>query len=258
MPMASEFTPISRAQRTAAKVAGIAGLFALVVVVIGNYALLNPLIIPRDAVDTARHILAHETQFRLAITFFLLYSTSSIVLLSALYVILKPINHGLALAGALFRLVFASLWLLTTLNLFGALRLIHAHYYLQVLETDRLQAIARTYIAATFDDYYVGLPFFALALTITSWLWLKSKYIPTWLGWFGLISSGWGVFCAFVYLIFPGFGAAVDPYWFDSAMGLFELAVSLWLLFKGIRLREDQSPTQPANQRPPLRLPVLF
>jgi len=32
--------------------------------------------------------------------------------LSALYVILAPVNRGLALAGALFRLVFAMLWLI--------------------------------------------------------------------------------------------------------------------------------------------------
>ena len=50
--------------------------------------------------------------------------------------------------------------------------------YLQAFEADRLQVLARLNIAATFDDYYVGLPFFGLAATVCAWLWLKSGYIP--------------------------------------------------------------------------------
>ena len=66
--------------------------------------------------------------------------------------ILKPINPGLALIGALFRLVFALLWLLSPLNLLGALRLLSNANYLQVFEPDRLQAMARLHIGANFDD----------------------------------------------------------------------------------------------------------
>src|SRR5436190_19441051 len=102
---------IDNAQRTAAKVAGVAGLIAFALVVFGNYVLLGPLVVPRNAVDTARNILAHQTQFRLALVCFITYGVGSVVLLSALYVILAPVNRGLALAGALFRLVFAMLWL---------------------------------------------------------------------------------------------------------------------------------------------------
>jgi Domain of unknown function (DUF4386) len=216
----------------------------MVIVVFANYALLNPLLIRGNAVETARNILAHETQFRVAATCFLTYSLSVVVLLAALYVVLKPVSRGLALVGALFRLVFAMLWLLSTLNLLSALRLLGSAPYLQVFEPDQLQTLARVYIAATFDDYYVGLPFFGLAATVCAWLWLKSNYIPRWLALFGVISSAFCVFCAFVYLIFPGFAKPVNPYWFDSPMALFELALSFWLLFKGIRapLAADSTP----------------
>jgi hypothetical protein len=226
---------IDNAQRTAAKVAGISGLFAMAIVVCANYALLNPLIISRDATETARNIMAHETQFRVALIGFLSYGVIVVVLLSALYVVLKPVNHGLALVGALFRLVFAMLWLMATLNMLGALRFLGSAPYLQVFEPNRLQTLARMNLAASFDDYYVGLPFFGLAATVCAWLWYKSGYIPRALAAFGVISSGWCVICAFVYLIFPGFAKPVDPYWFDSPMALFELALSLWLLIKGLR-----------------------
>jgi len=107
---------IDNSQRTAAKVAGFTGLFAVAIVVFANYTLLNSLIVPGNAAATARNLAAHETQARVIAICFLSYSTSVIVLLAALYVILKPLNRGLALIGALFRLVFASLWLLTTLS----------------------------------------------------------------------------------------------------------------------------------------------
>src|SRR6516164_11278482 len=115
---------IDNSQRTAAKVAGVAGLLAFALVVFGNYVLLGPLLIPRNAVDTARNILAHETQFRTALICFITYGIGAIVLATALYVILAPINRGVALAGALFRVVFAILWLTAPLNSLMALRLL--------------------------------------------------------------------------------------------------------------------------------------
>ena len=75
---------IDNAQRTAAKVAGVAGLLAFALVVFGNYVLLEPLIVPRNAADTARNILAHETQFRVALICFITYGIGAIVLLTAL------------------------------------------------------------------------------------------------------------------------------------------------------------------------------
>ena len=226
---------ITQSQRTAAKVAGWSFLFTMVIVVFANYGLLNPLVVPGDAGATARNIVAHETQFRVVVIGFLAYSMGVFVLLTALYVILKPVNAGLALAGAIFRFVFALLWLLTTLNLLTSLRLLGTASYLQAFEPERLQALSRLYLSANFDDYYVGLPFFGLAATVCAYLFLKSNYIPKGLALFGVVSSAWCVLCAFIYLVFPGFAKPVDPYWFDSPMALFDLALGLWLLFKGLR-----------------------
>jgi hypothetical protein len=226
---------IDNSQRMAAKVAGWSGLLTFAIVVFGNYVLLEPLIVPRNAADTARNILAHQTQFRVALTCFIAYAIGSVVLLSGLYVILAPVNRGLALAGALFRLVFAILWLIAPLNSLAALRLLGDATYLKVFEPDRLQALARVQLAGSFDDYYVGLPFFGLAATVCAWLWLKSNYIPRRLSIFGVIASAWCVLCAFIFLIFPDFNKIVNDYIFDSPMALFELILSFWLVFKGLR-----------------------
>ena len=230
---------IDNSQRTAAKIAAWSYLLSFAVVVFANYALLGPLIIPRNAVATAQNILAHPTQFRVALTLFLTYSVGAVVLAAALYVILKPINHYLALLGALFRLAFAMSWLLSAINLLGALRLLGSTPYLQVFEADRLQVLARLTIAATFDDYYVGLPFFGLAATVCAYLWIKSNYIPRGLAIYGFVASAWCVLCAYLFLIFPDFNKIVNDYLFDSPMALFELVLSFWLLFKGLSPKID-------------------
>jgi hypothetical protein len=233
---------IDNSRQAAAKVAGVAGILSFALVVFGNYVLLGPLLVPQNAADTARNILAHETQFRVALTCFIAYGVGAIVLATALYAILAPVNRALALAGALFRVVFAILWLVAPLNSLMALRLLGDAPYLKIFEADRLQALARVQVAGSFDDYYVGLPFFGLAATVCALLWLKSKYIPRGLALFGVIGSAWCVFCAFAFLIFPNFNKIVNDYIFDTPMALFELAVSFWLLFKGLNPKIANNP----------------
>jgi hypothetical protein len=252
---------IDNSQRIAAKIAGVTGLLAVAIVVFGNYVLLSPLIVPREAAETARNIVAHEMQARVALICFLLYSANVVVLLAALYVILKPVDRILALIGALFRLVFAMLWLLATLNLLGSLRLLGTVPYLQVFQPDHLQALARLQIAANFDDYYTGLPFFGLGATVCAYLWLKSGYIPRVLATFGVVASAWCVICAFIFLVFPNFNKVVNDYWFDSPMAIFELVVSLWLLFKGIGVSTRSEPNRFGSRSTTSassRLPVCF
>jgi hypothetical protein len=157
--------------------------------------------------------------------------------------------------------VFALLWLLTTVNLLGALRLVGNTPYLQTFEASHLQVLARLQIAASFDDYYVGLPFFALAATVCAYLWFKSSYIPRSFAAFGVIASAWCVICAVVFLIFPNFENTVNAYWFDSPMAIFELAVSFWLLFKGLAAGDDSKADCIAggsSKSLSLRLPIFF
>ena len=228
-------TTIDESQRTAAKVAGFTCLFMMAIVVLANFGIHERLIVAGNAADTARNILAHETLFRINIACFLIYSMGVVVLLTALYVILKPVNRSLALLAAFLRLVYGLTWIVIALNLFEALRLLSGADYMRVFETDRLQALARLSQATSFDVYYVGLLFYALASTVCSYLWFKSNYIPRGLAAFGVISSAFCVACTFVFIIVPGFARVVNLWWFDSPMAVFEIALSFWLLFKGLR-----------------------
>jgi len=224
---------IDESQRKAAKVAGLAYLVTFAIVVYVNFGIHDRLIAANSA-ETAQNILAHERLFRVGIVGDLLYCAGVVVLLTALYVVLKPVSHGLALLAALWRLVWVLMWLVMTLHLLDALRLLSGADYLQALEANQLQALARLNLGTRFDYYYVGLLFGSLASTVCGYLWFKSCYIPRALAAFGVISSAFCVACTLVFYIVPNFDRIVSLWLFDTPMGLFDIALSFWLLFRGL------------------------
>jgi|SRR5450759_993702 hypothetical protein len=170
-------SPIDESQRRAARVAGFAYLFTTAIVVLAFFGIFTRLMVAGNAAETARNVLAHERLFRIGIACDLLYCAGTLVLLTALYVILKAVNQHLALVAAFCRLVYALMWVVIALNLIDGLRLLSGADYLRVFEPDRLQAWARLYFGA--PAYGVGLPFHGLASTVCSYLWFKSNYIPS-------------------------------------------------------------------------------
>jgi len=238
---------IDGSQRKAAWIAGLACPISFVTVVAVNFGIFERLIVSGNPAETARNILAHETLFRIGIAGFLVYCVGVVVLLTALYVILKPVDQNLALLAAFGRLVHGFTWLLVTLNLFTALRLLSGADYSRAFGPDQLPVVARLYLSG-FDAYYVGLLFWGLGATVGSYLWFKSGYVPRALAAFGVISSAWCAACTFVLYIFPDFPKLVNLWWFDSPMAVFELALSFWLLFKGLRPSEIPEPDKASDR----------
>jgi hypothetical protein len=228
------FGPVDNAQRKAAKVAGLAYLITFATVVYVNFGIHDRLIGENNA-ESARNILAHEQLFRIGIAGDILYCAGVVVLIAALYVILKPVNRGLALLAALWRLIFVLMWLVMSLHLFDALRLLKSADSPSAFAAEQLQALAGFNLGTRFDYYYVGLLFGALASTVCGCLWFKSRHIPRALAAFGVISSAFCVACTLVFYIFPDFDKIVNLWWFDMPMGIFDIALSFWLLIKGLR-----------------------
>lgn len=228
---------IDQSQRNAAKVAGFSLIFALAIVVISNYSVTFRYIVP-DAAETARNLMAHETAFRFNIFCNLIYLVTLIIMSTSLYVILKPVNRNFALAAAFTRFVYASMWAVMAINTFNAIRLLGDAGFLKVFETEQLQTLSKLHLSSSWDAYYVGLPFWGLASTFISYLLLKSKYVPKALALFGIISSVWCVFCAFVFLIFPGYGNIIHIGLFDVPLTIFEITLGFWLLIKGLKAHQ--------------------
>jgi hypothetical protein len=223
----------STLKRTA-RLTGFTFLFAIAIVVFSNYSITFRFIVP-DAAETARNIIANQTLFRINIVCNLIYLVTLIVMFTSLYVILKPVNKNFALAAAFFRLIYALMWGVMTINTLTALRLLVDASYLPIFGAEQLQTLARLHLKSSWDAYYIGLPFWGLASAVCSYLWLRSRYIPVTLAVFGIISSVWCVICAFIFIIFPNFEKTINLSLFDMPLVIFETTLGFWLLFKGLR-----------------------
>src|SRR5437667_5944884 len=181
---------IDKSQRKAAKVVGFSYLLALPPAIFAEFYVLGRLIVYNNAVDTARNILAHERLFRLGTASNLMVFAIDIVLITALYVVLKPVSRNLALLAAFWGLVETAIFVVTLLNDLEALRLLSSGAdYLRVFEPDRLQALARLSISVHGAGYGVGLVFAGLRSTLFCYLWFKSSYIPRELAVLGMFAS---------------------------------------------------------------------
>ena len=238
---------MNKSLRNAGKVAGLAYLLSFAAVVFAQFRIQDRLIVEHSTANTLQNVLAHERIFRVGIACDLFYCLGTVVLLVALYVILRQVNQGLAVFAALARLAYAFAWVLMTVNLLDALRLMHEATEVQSWEAAGVMRFAMFYLRARFDQYYVGLLFCGIASAVCGYLWFRSEYIPRPLAVFGMVASAFCAVCTAVFLIYPEFAATVNLWWFDTPMGIFDLATSFWLLFRGLRVPLTDA-TTPTNR----------
>jgi Domain of unknown function (DUF4386) len=225
--------PIERAQHMAAKLAGFLYLLTNATAIFA-FTVRGRLIVRGDAVQTARNIAASERVFRVGIVTELITVAAVIMLVVALYVVLKPINRNLGLLAVSWRLAENFTLAVVTLCEFAALRLLSGADHLQALDTKQLQALAYTFLRVYGDGFRIGFLFLGLGSTVFAYLWLKSRYIPRWLAAVGIFGSLVLATVELAILVFPDLAAVVGMAYM-MPMGIFEIGLGLWLLVKGIR-----------------------
>jgi Domain of unknown function (DUF4386) len=226
---------IDGAQRKAARVVGLVYLLALAPALFAEFYVLDKLIVSDSAAQTALNIMAHERLFRLGIASNLTVFALDIILITALYVVLKQVNRHLALLAAFWGIVETAVLVVATLSDFEVLRLLSGADYLRVFEADRLQALARLSISAHGAAYNVGLVFAGLRSIVFCYLWLKSNYIPKALAALGVFASFLMATCAFAFIIFPEARNVITIVYYGGPIFIFELTMGFWLLLKGLR-----------------------
>jgi hypothetical protein len=221
-------------RQTAARVAGVATLLGLAAILCTQFFVDPRLFVAGDLGATAHNLVAHETLFRAGSGCYLVYAAANLALLAALYRILAPVGQGLALYAALARLVYAGVWILLAIDRLDALRLIADARNGSSFGSAGAHALAN-FLLSHWNAYYVGLAFYAVAMTLFGYLWLLSRFIPRVLAIGTLLGSLWCAFCTIAYLLFPRFAQVVGLNWFDTPIAIFEIATGIWLLVRGIR-----------------------
>jgi hypothetical protein len=197
--------------------------------------------------ETARNILAHESVFHYFMTFELVYGIGSLAMLTALYVVLRPVSRGLALFAALGNLIWAFMWLLWIAQQLFGLRIMHAAGALQKMDPQQLQALAGLQLSSGWDLYYIGLAFLGVSSALFCYLFLRSRYIPRVLSGLGVVASLFEGVCGGVYLLYPGFGNVVSVNYYEMPSMFFGLGLCAWILIKGLKLPETSSIAASAN-----------
>ena len=221
-------------RRRWARVVGFSYLFALLPSVFAEFYVSGRLV-SDNAIVTAQNIIAHERLFRLGIASNLLIFATDVVLVTALYIVLERVNRRLALVATFFRLIETMILIVAVLNDFYVLRLLSGESYLTTVNPDVLAALARVSMGAHGSAYGVALLLFGFGSPVFCYLWLKSGYIPKPLALWGLLASVWIGICSFAFIVFPELTKVINVGYYGGPIFLFELAIGLWLLFKGVR-----------------------
>lgn len=225
---------VDEAQRKAATIVGIAYLFAMAASMFAEGYVRGRLVVADDAVATARNITAHQSLFRTGIALELLTFASDTTLITALYVILAPINRHLAIYAAFLRMAAVSVGVMMAAHSFDVLRILSGVEYLRVFEADRLAALARLGVGAHTTQYNVVFVFLGLGSAVFGWLWLESQYIPKALALLGIVASILLAAGTLALLVAPGLQRILYPTYMVP-MFFFEVGAGFWLLVKGLR-----------------------
>jgi hypothetical protein len=192
------------------------------------------LVVRGDPAQTAQNIIDSERFFRLGIASDLVCYTAVLVATWALYVLLRSVDRNLAVLAVLLRLMELALHFNVTTQSLTALRLLSGADYLQAIDTAELQSLAQLAIGVQGAGMNTGFVLLGLGSAVFAYLFFKSRYIPR-------ILAGWGVFAslllsayAFTVIVFPRAAALqIVPM---LPMGIYEVSLGFWLLFKGARL----------------------
>lgn len=191
-----------------------------------------------DVTEVAQNIIDSERLFRLGIAVDVVTFTGVVVLVWALYLLLKPVNKNLSLLAALIRIIETPVALAAILGSLIAVRILSGGAYLEVFEPEQLNALSRLARFAFGYGQDIGFIFVGLGSTLFACLLYRSRYIPR-------ILAGWGIFASLLFtaynlviIVFPGARETL-MYVSFAPMGIYEITIGFWLLIRGAKLPKE-------------------
>ena len=219
------------------KTARYAGLLYLILAICGGFAeffVRQRLTVPGDAAATAANIAASEWVFRLGFVAELTGQVVFILLVMALYQILKPVNRNQAVLMVIFVIIAVTITCLNMLNQYAYL-LVAGGEYLTVFDTAQLEALALLFLDLHKVGYLIAQVFFGLWLLPLGVLIYKSGFFPRILGVLLVVACVGYVADVLIFALFPQVDLVVSEFTFVG-----ELLLLLWLLVRGVNVEQWQ------------------
>lgn len=215
--------------------ARLGGLMYLAIIVLGMFGEVvarGALVVSGDASATAANILASQGLWRAGIAGDLLMHVLDVPLIVVLYLLLKPVSRSLAILATLLNIVQTAVLVANKMTLIVPIVLLTAPS-LSGFSQQEVNALAYLSINLHGYGFAVGLVFFGAASLVRGYLIFKSGYFPRTLGVLLALAGVSYLVNSAALLLAPALASAMFPAILLPAF-VGELAVSLWLIVKGV------------------------
>jgi len=204
--------------RGASLTAGMGLLVMTLLAVFANFVVLEGLVTPGDAEQTARDIAGSQGLFRWGIAAFIVVVALDVVVAVALFALFAPVSRSVSRLAAAFRIGYAAVFAVAISRLVGVLP-VSGDADRTLAGTDAFSAI-----------WQAGLVLFGIHLLLIGYLVLRSGSVPKIIG-IALAVAGIGYLAdAAGTLLIPGYSISIA-----AVTGIGEVVLMVWLLINGRR-----------------------
>ncbi len=214
--------------RLKARITGVLYLLTILTGVFAQAFVSDRLVVDGDAAATANNILAHTGLFQLGFAVYLIEMACQIAFTALFYDLLKPAGGSVSLLAAFLGLAGCVIKTFSRLFFIAPLFVLGGPRYLSVFSAEQLQALALLFLKVNDRGAAIALVFFGFYALLTSYLIIRSTFLPRILGVLGIFGGlGWLSF------LYPPLGYRLFPY--IAALGLLGAgSLILWLLVFGV------------------------
>lgn len=229
---------ISSFDRSPQRFVRMAGIFYLAIIALGLFGevfVRGALVVSGDAAATAQRIVESPRLWRMGIAGDLLMHVFDLPVIVVLYLLLRPVSKPLALFTAFINVVQTAVLALNKLNLVLPILLLSGGGTLKTFAPEQLQSLAYLAINVHSFGFGIGLIFFGVACLVRGYLIFKSGFLPNTLGVLLALAGVSYLINSFALILAPALASALFPYVLIPAF-VGELALALWMIFKGLDL----------------------
>lgn len=225
--------PFEVAQRTAARAAGVVFLLTVVGWTLNWVLVDSKLVVAGNAAKTVANVRADELLFRVGLANELLFAIGGVVLAFALFVVLERVNRSLALLALGLKVVEAVLGASLVVSAFVALRMLNG--------SAQFDDAIGLFLTVRTTGMSVVMVFLGLDSILFFSLLFKSRYVPRGLSGLGVVAYALILIQSFISILVPASSSAqtmvntMSMTMFAPSV-LFEVAIGLWLLIKGLKV----------------------
>jgi hypothetical protein len=213
----------------AARTAGIAYVLIILMGVFSENIINSRLVSPDNISDTIASIRSNEVLFRVGVVTELVMYVLVIALSISLYVLLKNIDRNLALTALLFRFGEAIVGIgITTMSGFVSLLLLNS-------DIDQ-PSLVQLFLNVSDVGLDVVLALVGIGGILFCYLFFKSRYIPRLLAAWGIFTYATMLLLGLVSILMPNLPTYIKMALFIPG-GIFELAIGIWLLTRGVSVQ---------------------